>query len=58
MCELEQIHTGSDHFVLGVRGELDRQSAPAFRDRLEHALEHGCRVIVDLSTASFLDSRG
>jgi anti-sigma B factor antagonist len=59
VCEFDQIVTDPDQFVLGVRGELDLDSAPGFSDRLERALAHGYpRVIVDLSAASFLDSSG
>ena len=46
-----------DVMLVSVRGEHDIYTAPALRDRLDEALERGTAgVIVDLSTATFLDS--
>jgi len=43
--------------VLTVSGELDIATAPAFRERLDAAIEAGTRrLVIDLTAISFLDS--
>jgi anti-anti-sigma factor len=59
VCELEEITTDAEHYVLTVRGEVDLRSAPALRGRLLRAANDGyTKVVVDLAAASFLDSSG
>src|SRR5262245_28609477 len=44
--------------VVGAAGEIDVSSAPAFRDALLNAVEHSERLVVDLSSVTFLDCAG
>ena len=41
-----------------VSGELDLASRPAFEDGVTEALDSGCRILLDLSDVSFIDSTG
>jgi anti-sigma B factor antagonist len=45
-----------DVIVVAIEGEHDIYTAPALRERLDEALEHGGGVVVDLTRATFVDS--
>lgn len=49
---------GPDAVRLQVSGELDLATRPAFEEGVAEALESGCRVLLDLSQVSFIDSTG
>jgi anti-anti-sigma factor len=42
--------------VVSLTGEHDLSTAPALRERLEDALQHGSPIVVNLSGAEFIDS--
>ena len=42
--------------VLSISGEHDLGTAPQLRDRLNAELDEGRAIVIDLSTASFVDS--
>jgi anti-sigma B factor antagonist len=43
-------------WVLTLRGEHDLSTATTIRDTLRHAFDAGSAVVVDLSSATFIDS--
>jgi anti-anti-sigma factor len=45
-----------DVVVVVVEGEHDIYTAPALRERLDEALARGGGVVIDLTTATFVDS--
>ena len=45
-----------DVVVVVVEGEHDIYTAPTLRERLDEALARGGGVVIDLSTATFVDS--
>lgn len=48
-----------DDAVIAVTGEIDLQTAPALRDRVDSVLAEGARsIVLELSGVSFLDSSG
>jgi anti-sigma B factor antagonist len=51
---LERTDTGIT--VLSISGEHDLGTAPQLRDRLNAELDEGRAIVIDLSTASFVDS--
>jgi len=49
----------AEHLVLAVRGELDLESSPPFRQRLAELTGHGQPpLLIDLSDLRFVDSSG
>lgn len=44
--------------VLGVRGEVDAATAPAFREAVTRAHDLGVPVVFDLTGVTFMDSSG
>lgn len=53
------VNRGPERAVLALRGELDLDSAPQFRDRLLTIIdEGGGDVVLDLADLSFIDSTG
>src|ERR687898_1782694 len=48
--------TAGDVIVVVVEGEHDIYTAPTLRERLDEALSRGGGIVVDLTTATFLDS--
>lgn len=44
--------------VLGVRGEVDSATAPAFREAVNRAQASGVPVVFDLGGVTFMDSSG
>jgi anti-anti-sigma factor len=44
--------------VLHARGEVDLWTAPALAERLDHFLQRGANVILDLSDLSYFDLSG
>ena len=44
--------------VIAVTGEVDAHTAPAVREAIETSIAPGARVVVDLTSVSFLDSTG
>ena len=51
---LERTDTGIT--VLSISGEHDLGTAPQLRDRVNAELDEGRAIVIDLSTASFVDS--
>jgi anti-sigma B factor antagonist len=47
-----------DATVVTLAGDLDIQTAPAVRDRLDELSASGGVVVIDLSAVEFLDSSG
>jgi anti-sigma B factor antagonist len=51
-------HRGDDTVIV-VSGELDLQTAPALRERVDSLVAEGSRsIVLDLAGVSFLDSSG
>src|SRR3712207_93729 len=48
--------TAGDVVVVVVEGEHDIYTAPTLRERLDEALDRGGGIVVDLTTATFVDS--
>jgi anti-sigma B factor antagonist len=56
---LEEDHPDGGTVVLAVSGEVDLHSVDALAERLDVAVEGGVEsLVVDLSSASFVDSQG
>lgn len=47
---------GESRWLLELAGEHDLSTAGGLREELDRALGEGCSVVVDLSSATFIDS--
>jgi anti-sigma B factor antagonist len=53
-----ELASGQDATVIGVRGDLDSDSAPELRVLLAREFQQGNAVVIDLAECPFLDSVG
>jgi anti-sigma B factor antagonist len=44
--------------VLALRGEIDISTAPRLREAVQHAIESGVPIVLDMAEVTFMDSSG